>query len=91
MTLKLSRRMGEQIVIDGQIVIRITQIKGNRVILAIDTPAGTDVRLGQTITGRESVSSPTGKPFESAEPLSNPDRDLSERRDPAAAILPSVR
>jgi carbon storage regulator len=36
--LVLARRVGEEIVIDGRIRIRVTEVQGNRVRLGITTP-----------------------------------------------------
>jgi carbon storage regulator len=41
--LVLSRKVGEAIVIDGGIVIRVADIQGGRVRLAIDAPRSTRV------------------------------------------------
>jgi carbon storage regulator len=41
--LVLSRKIGEAIVIDGGIVIRVTEVHGNRVRLGIDAPVSTRV------------------------------------------------
>jgi carbon storage regulator len=38
--LVLTRKIGERIVIDNQIVIEVLQVKGNRVRLGIEAPAG---------------------------------------------------
>jgi carbon storage regulator len=38
--LVLTRRVGERIVIDDQIVIEVLQVKGNRIRLGIQAPAG---------------------------------------------------
>ncbi len=41
--LVLSRKVGEAIVIDGGIVIRVVEVQGGRVRLAIDAPRSTRV------------------------------------------------
>jgi carbon storage regulator len=38
--LVLTRKIGERIVIDNQIVLEVLQVKGNRVRLGIEAPAG---------------------------------------------------
>lgn len=38
--LVLTRKIGERIVIDNRIVIEVLQVKGNRVRLGIEAPAG---------------------------------------------------
>jgi carbon storage regulator len=38
--LVLTRKIGERIVIDNQVVIEVLQVKGNRVRLGIEAPAG---------------------------------------------------
>jgi carbon storage regulator len=37
--LVLTRRIGERIVIDNQIVLEVLEVKGNRIRLGIDAPA----------------------------------------------------
>lgn len=39
----LSRKVGERIVINGNIVIQIQQVNGGQVRLAIDAPAGVPI------------------------------------------------
>jgi carbon storage regulator len=41
--LVLTRKIGERIVIDNQIVIEVLQVKGNRVRLGIEAPAGATI------------------------------------------------
>lgn len=41
--LVLSRRIGERIVIDNEIVVEILQIQGNRVRLGIQAPPGSSI------------------------------------------------
>jgi carbon storage regulator len=41
--LVLSRRIGERIVIDNQIVVEVLQVKGNRIRLGIQAPPGSSV------------------------------------------------
>ena len=39
----LTRKIGERIVIDNNIVIEVLQVKGNRVRLGIEAPAGATI------------------------------------------------
>jgi carbon storage regulator len=41
--LLLSRRIGERIVIDNQIVVEVLEIKGNRIRLGIQAPPGSSI------------------------------------------------
>ncbi len=41
--LVLTRKIGERIVIDTNIVIEVLQVKGNRVRLGIEAPAGATI------------------------------------------------
>jgi carbon storage regulator len=41
--LVLTRKIGERIVIDNQIVIEVLQVKGNRVRLGIEAPVGATI------------------------------------------------
>jgi carbon storage regulator len=64
--LVLTRRIGERVVIDDQIVIEVLQVKGNRIRLGIQAPSG------YSILREELVSQPNKE--ESREPeLPSPD------------------
>jgi carbon storage regulator len=41
--LVLTRKVGERIVIDNQIVIEVLQVKGSRVRIGIEAPAGATI------------------------------------------------
>lgn len=45
--LVLSRKLGEQILIDGDIVITVLRVQGNRVRLGIDAPDSVAVKRGE--------------------------------------------
>ena len=45
--LVLSRKMNEQILIDGQITVEVLQIKGNKVRLGITAPRDVKVMRGE--------------------------------------------
>ncbi|MEO8498826.1 MAG: carbon storage regulator, partial [Planctomycetota bacterium] len=45
--LVLSRRQGEEIIIDGRITVVITQLKGGRVRVAIDAPPEVSILRGE--------------------------------------------
>lgn len=53
--LVLSRRQGERIVIDGSIVITITEIRGAKVRVGIEAP-GLKINRGELEDDREEVS-----------------------------------
>jgi carbon storage regulator len=42
--LVLSRKVGEQIILDNQIIVRVVSITGNRVRLGIEAPANVKIR-----------------------------------------------
>jgi carbon storage regulator len=42
--LVLSRKIGEQLVIDNRIIVRVVQINGNRVRLGIEAPQDVNIR-----------------------------------------------
>jgi carbon storage regulator len=56
--LVLSRRVGEEIVIDGTIHIRVVAVQGNRVRLGITAPPEVPVHR-QEVAQRDSVESDT--------------------------------
>ncbi len=41
--LVLTRRVGERIVIDNQVVLEVLEVKGNRIRLGIQAPAGVSI------------------------------------------------
>jgi carbon storage regulator len=41
--LVLTRKVGERIVIDNRIVVEVLQVKGNRIRLGIEAPAGATI------------------------------------------------
>lgn len=51
--LVLSRKTHEQIVIDGNIVITVTEIKGDRVLIGIEAPREIDIIRREVIYRRE--------------------------------------
>lgn len=67
--LVLSRKIGEQILIDGNIVVTVNRIDGNRVSLGIEAPR--DVRIVRQELcpfGQEPVPAPVGRTFASPAP-----------------------
>jgi carbon storage regulator len=54
--LVLTRKVGERIVIDNRIVVEVLQVKGNRIRLGIEAPAGA------TILRQELLLGPGGDP-----------------------------
>ena len=55
--LVLSRKVGEAIVLDNQIIVRVVSITGNRVRLGIEAP--TNVKVRREELPAESEPSPT--------------------------------
>jgi carbon storage regulator len=51
--LVLSRRIGERIVIDDQIVLEVLEIKGNRIRLGIQAPPGSSILREELLEGRK--------------------------------------
>lgn len=43
----LARRVGERIVINGNIVVKILEIQGKRVRIGIEAPEGVHIRRGE--------------------------------------------
>jgi carbon storage regulator CsrA len=57
--LVLSRKEGEQLVIDGNIVITVTRLSGHRVAIGIDAPPDVRIQRGElqrNVEGRELVA-----------------------------------
>jgi carbon storage regulator len=48
--LVLSRREGEELVIDGNIRVRIVRTKGNRVVVGVDAPMEVSVQRSELLT-----------------------------------------
>jgi carbon storage regulator len=45
--LVLSRTVGEEIVIDGGIIVKVLKLNGNRVHIGLAAPEGTHIRRGE--------------------------------------------
>jgi carbon storage regulator CsrA len=45
--LTLGRRQGEVVVIDGQIIVKVVGIRGNRVVLGFEAPPHVGIRRGE--------------------------------------------
>lgn len=45
--LVLSRKVGEKLVIDGNIIIEVVKIQGNRISLGIDAPSDVKILRGE--------------------------------------------
>ncbi len=58
--LVLSRKLAEKIVIDGQITIVITQIKGNRVRIGIEAPPHVPVQRAELRDKIAAEAQPSG-------------------------------
>lgn len=62
--LVLTRRVGEQIVIDGATRVMVVEVKGSRVRLGVAAPASVRVDRAEVHARRESPSSPyAGRSF----------------------------
>ena len=55
--LVLTRRIGERIVIDHDIVLEVLEVKGNRIRLGIQAPSGVTI-LRQELLPQERVAAP---------------------------------
>jgi carbon storage regulator CsrA len=69
----LSRKIGEEIVIDGGITVRITRIVGNRVSLAVSAPLEVGIVRGELPRQAAGVERP------------GPDEDLNTRIKPRSS------
>ena len=45
----LSRKVGERIVIAGDIIVKVLEVQGKRVRLGIDAPAGVNIRREELV------------------------------------------
>jgi len=59
--LVLSRKVGEEVIIDGEIRIAIVRVRGNRVRLGIQAPADVCIRR-QNTTRHAAASGPNPEP-----------------------------
>jgi carbon storage regulator len=59
--LVLSRKVGEEVIIDGEIRISIVRVRGNRVRLGIQAPADVCIRR-QNTTPHAAVPGPNQEP-----------------------------
>jgi carbon storage regulator len=66
--LVLTRKIGERIVIDNDIIVEVLQVKGNRIRLGIAAPAGA-VILRQELLSQEGNKAP-GQPARELAPTS---------------------
>lgn len=57
--LVLSRKVGEKVVIDGNIVVEVVKIQGNRISLGIVAPSDVTILRGEL--NRPKVNSQTGE------------------------------
>ena len=61
--LVLSRKVGEEIVIDGEIRVSIVRVRGNRVRLGIQAPADVSIRRQDTPPPPEKAASKAPPPL----------------------------
>ena len=54
--LVLTRKVGESIVIDDEIVLKVTAVQGSRIKLAIEAPRARRIMRGEIADGTESNS-----------------------------------
>jgi carbon storage regulator len=47
--LVLSRKVGEKLVIDGNVIVEVVKIQGNRITLGIQAPASVKVLRGELL------------------------------------------
>jgi carbon storage regulator len=76
--LVLTRKIGEEIIIDGRIRVTVTQIKGDKVRLGIDAPAEVPVDRQEVHDRRRQFAEPDAV-VERPEPASNPPKVLQPR------------
>lgn len=62
--LVLTRREGEEVIIDGQVSIKVLRTKGNRVVIGVEAPA--DVSIQRQELTVESVLPPSRRVRRSA-------------------------
>ena len=55
--LVLSRRDGESVVIDGEIVVTILEIRGNQIRLGIEAPKNVSVWRGELVASPQELES----------------------------------
>jgi carbon storage regulator len=74
--LVLSRKRNEKIVIDGQIVVTVVDIRGDKVRLGIEAPKEVSIHRSEVyeVLKREQEDKPSAPPSEV------PDADLSDSR-----------
>jgi carbon storage regulator len=77
--LVLTRKIGEEIIIDGRIRVTVTQIKGDKVRLGIDAPAEVPVDRQEVHERRRQFAEPDAVVTERPAPASNPPKALQPR------------
>jgi carbon storage regulator len=83
--LVLTRRPGEQIVIDGKIHITIISVKGDRIRLGIDAPPSVAVDRKEVYERRRQLLDPV------PEPIIRENRDGRQALDQGVVPVPSER
>jgi carbon storage regulator len=62
--LVLTRKIGERIVIDNDIVVEVLQVKGNRIRLGISAPSGAVILRQELLaTGERTAPGPQNREF----------------------------
>lgn len=56
--LVLTRKLGESIVIDDEIVVKVTAVQGNRVKLSLDAPVSRRIMRGEIAEGVKNSPAP---------------------------------
>jgi carbon storage regulator CsrA len=69
--LVLSRKVGEKLVIGGNITIVVSRVAGNRVTIAIDAPDSVRVMRGELKPALQTAVNRGGGPFELVEDAEN--------------------
>ena len=72
--LVLSRKLGEKVVIDGDIVVSVVEVKGNRVRLAFEAPDHVTILRSELVADRSAELDPdlADKPLEWTSTFSGP-------------------
>jgi carbon storage regulator len=68
--LVLTRRIGERIVINDQVVLEVLQVKGNRIRLGIQAPPGLSI-LREELLSRETQVEQGNPPLPSPDYITN--------------------
>jgi carbon storage regulator len=62
--LVLTRKAGERIVIDNNIVVEVLEVQGNRIRIGIEAPQGVTILRQELLTGKPGKVEAAAKPNE---------------------------